>query len=207
MGDKVNTLGSLCTGVAGRSLSRRGIGCTYVVCGNAGYCMVACADPEQRLASCIILLQNKVPSATPFRRRFLHFPMLPGYAQVSPDEQGAAAQRRVLLAAGCQRILEETASGGRWNRPQLQELLGQIRKDDVSRRASRTCYTMEHPGEAGAESRSLADSIDTQPLSKEIIRLIGDPPMRRGNREAGGTPQAHNRGCAGRYNAKAAPSK
>ena len=54
-------------------------------------------------------------------------PYLIGYARVSKgDEQSNAAQRRALDAAGCRRVFEETASGGRWDRPRLQEMIGQL---------------------------------------------------------------------------------
>ena len=42
-----------------------------------------------------------------------------GYARVSKgDEQNNALQTKALKAAGCRRIFEEAASGGRWDRPQ-----------------------------------------------------------------------------------------
>jgi len=59
-------------------------------------------------------------------------PYLIGYARVSKgDEQSNAAQRRALDAAGCKRVFEETASGGRWDRPKLLEMIGQLREGDV----------------------------------------------------------------------------
>ena len=59
-------------------------------------------------------------------------PYLIGYARVSKgDEQSNAAQRSSLEAAGCKRIFEETASGGRWDRPKLLEMIGQLRDGDV----------------------------------------------------------------------------
>ena len=36
-----------------------------------------------------------------------------------------------LKAAGCERIYQEKASGGRWDRPELNRLLDQLRKGDV----------------------------------------------------------------------------
>ncbi|HDT6517189.1 TPA: recombinase family protein, partial [Citrobacter freundii] len=35
-----------------------------------------------------------------------------------------------LKSAGCELIFQEKASGGRWDRPELQRLLQQLRKDD-----------------------------------------------------------------------------
>ena len=44
--------------------------------------------------------------------------MLIGYARVSKgDEQSNKAQARALSEAGCARVFEEKASGGRWDRP------------------------------------------------------------------------------------------
>jgi DNA invertase Pin-like site-specific DNA recombinase len=58
--------------------------------------------------------------------------MLLGYARVSKsDDQDPAAQVRALEAAGCRRIFRETASGGRWDRPELHRLLDQLREGDV----------------------------------------------------------------------------
>jgi DNA invertase Pin-like site-specific DNA recombinase len=44
--------------------------------------------------------------------------LLLGYARVSKgDEQTNALQTRALRAAGCRRLFEEAAAGGRWDRP------------------------------------------------------------------------------------------
>ena len=59
-------------------------------------------------------------------------PYLIGYARVSKgDDQSNATQRRALDALGCKRVFEETASGGRWDRPKLLEMIGQLREGDV----------------------------------------------------------------------------
>ncbi len=59
-------------------------------------------------------------------------PFLLGYARVSKgDEQSNAAQAAALTKAGCRRVFEEAASGGRWDRPALQEMLRQLRENDV----------------------------------------------------------------------------
>jgi DNA invertase Pin-like site-specific DNA recombinase len=48
--------------------------------------------------------------------------MLIGYARVSrADEQDTALQKCALKEAGVEHIFEEKASGGRWDRPQLQK--------------------------------------------------------------------------------------
>lgn len=59
-------------------------------------------------------------------------PYLLGYARVSKgDDQSNAAQLAALERAGCARLFEETASGGRWDRPVLQDLMRQLRPGDV----------------------------------------------------------------------------
>ena len=55
-----------------------------------------------------------------------------GYARVSKaDDQDTAAQVGALKAAGCTRVFEEKASGGRWDRPELHRLLDQLRQGDT----------------------------------------------------------------------------
>ena len=49
--------------------------------------------------------------------------MLVGYARVSKaDDQDTAAQVKALRQAGCKRIFEEKASGGRWDRAATSQL-------------------------------------------------------------------------------------
>jgi resolvase-like protein len=83
----------------------------------------------------------------PPRRRLLHKPvvfangvatrlhntfMLIGYARVSKiDQQDTRAQVKALKEAGCKRIFEESASGGRWDRPELHRALDQLREGDI----------------------------------------------------------------------------
>ncbi len=43
--------------------------------------------------------------------------MLIGYARVSTQDQDSSAQMATLEKTGCERIFQETASGGRWDRP------------------------------------------------------------------------------------------
>src|SRR5215471_21379441 len=58
--------------------------------------------------------------------------LLLGYARVSKgDDQTNALQARALRAAGCRRIFEEEASGGRWDRPELQRMLDHLREGDA----------------------------------------------------------------------------
>src|SRR3954453_10628856 len=56
-----------------------------------------------------------------------------GYARVSKsdDTQDTAAQVSALKSAGCKRVFEDKASGGRWDRPELHRLLDQLRAGDT----------------------------------------------------------------------------
>jgi hypothetical protein len=50
-----------------------------------------------------------------------------GYARVSKgDEQNNVLQTEALKAAGCRRIFEEAASGGRWDRPEIRDTVGEL---------------------------------------------------------------------------------
>jgi DNA invertase Pin-like site-specific DNA recombinase len=57
--------------------------------------------------------------------------MMLGYARVSTNEQDTAAQVSASKSAGCEKIFREKASGGRWDRPELNRLLDQLRKGDA----------------------------------------------------------------------------
>jgi hypothetical protein len=54
-----------------------------------------------------------------------------GYARVSTEDQHAENQVEKLEQAGCKKIYKETASGGRWDRPKLQDCLKHLRDGDV----------------------------------------------------------------------------
>lgn len=109
--------------------------------------------------------------------------MLIGYARVSTQDQEAAAQVAALKASGCELLFQEKASGGRWDRPELHRLLGQLRKGDVvvvwkldrlSRSLKDVLVLMEKIVQAGAEFRSLTEAIDTHsPGGRMMMQLIG----------------------------------
>jgi DNA invertase Pin-like site-specific DNA recombinase len=54
-----------------------------------------------------------------------------GYARVSTEDQNLELQRPRLNDAGCGKLFEEKISGAKRHRPELERLLGEIRKDDV----------------------------------------------------------------------------
>jgi DNA invertase Pin-like site-specific DNA recombinase len=109
--------------------------------------------------------------------------MLIGCARVSTDEQDTAVQRQALHAAGCERIFEERASGGRWNRPQLQKLPEQLREGDglvvwkmdrLSRSLKDLLHLMERVAAAGAGFRSLTEAVDTTtPAGRMMMQMVG----------------------------------
>jgi DNA invertase Pin-like site-specific DNA recombinase len=110
--------------------------------------------------------------------------MLIGYARVSKgDEQSTAAQRRALNDAGCARLFEEAASGGRWDRPHLHRMLDQLRPGDVvvvwkldrlSRSLKDLLHILDKVEAAGADFRSLTEAIDTTtPAGRMMMQMVG----------------------------------
>ena len=82
-------------------------------------------------------------------------PYLVGYARASKgDEQSNVAQARALSAAGCKRMFEEAASGGRWDRPRFQEMISQLRDGDLVASGSSTGW---QEGRVGGRRRKLGD--------------------------------------------------
>src|ERR1700709_723921 len=109
--------------------------------------------------------------------------MLLGYAPVSKgDEQNNARQSKALKAAGCRKLFEETASGGRWDRPALHRMLDQLREGDtvvvwkldrLSRSLKDVLHIMERIAEAGAGFRSVKEQIDTTtPAGRMMMQMV-----------------------------------
>jgi DNA invertase Pin-like site-specific DNA recombinase len=107
-----------------------------------------------------------------------------GYARVSKgDDQSIAAQSRVLETAGCKRVFEEAASGRRWDRPKLLEMIGQLREGDVivvwkldrlSRSLKDLLHILERIEGAGAGFRSLTEAIDTATAAgRMMMQMVG----------------------------------
>jgi DNA invertase Pin-like site-specific DNA recombinase len=110
--------------------------------------------------------------------------MLLGYARVSKgDEQNNALQAKALRAAGCRKLFEEAASGGRWDRPELHRMLDQLREGDtvvvwkldrLSRSLKDVLHIMECIAEAGAGFRSVTESIDTTTSAgRMMMQMVG----------------------------------
>jgi DNA invertase Pin-like site-specific DNA recombinase len=109
--------------------------------------------------------------------------MLIGYARVSKgDEQNNLLQTKAIEAAGCKKLFEEAASGGRWDRPQLHRMLDQLRDGDtlvvwkldrLSRSLKDVLHIMEKIGAAGAGFRSLTENIDTTtPAGRMMMQMV-----------------------------------
>ena len=110
--------------------------------------------------------------------------LLLGYARVSKgDDQTNTLQARALRAAGCRRIFEEAASGGRWDRPELHRLLDHLRENDtvvvwkldrLSRSLKDVLHIMEQIAQAGAGFRSITEDIDTTTAAgRMMMQMIG----------------------------------
>ena len=92
-------------------------------------------------------------------------------------------QETALRAAGVQRLFTEQASGGRWDRPQLQRLLDQLRSADVvvvwkldrlSRSLKDLLHIMDRIAQAEAGFRSLTEAIDTTtPAGRMLMQMVG----------------------------------
>ena len=110
--------------------------------------------------------------------------MLLGYARVSKsDSQETAPQMRALRDAGCTKLFEEAASGGRWERPELHKMLDQLRAGDtlvvwkldrLSRSLKDLLTILERVDAVGAKFRSLTESIDTSgPAGRMLMQMLG----------------------------------
>ena len=109
--------------------------------------------------------------------------MLIGYARVSTDEQDHALQLDALKAAGCERIITETASGSRTDRIELNHLIENARIGDtiVVWRLDRLGRSLRHLIDLseqlqsrGIALRSITESIDTStPSGRFMFSILG----------------------------------
>ena len=106
-----------------------------------------------------------------------------GYARVSKEDQHTENQIEQLKKAGCERIYTETASGGRWERPELQACLKRLRRGDVlvvwkldrlSRSLSDLLRILQKVDETGAGFKSLTETVDTTtPAGRLMMNMLG----------------------------------
>ena len=109
--------------------------------------------------------------------------MLIGYARISTTEQNLDLQRDALKAAGCVKIIEDTASGGKVQRSGLDRALELLRQGDtlVVWRLDRLGRTLRHLIELiteledqGIGFRSLQEAIDTtSPGGTLVFHIFG----------------------------------
>jgi DNA invertase Pin-like site-specific DNA recombinase len=107
--------------------------------------------------------------------------MLIGYARVSTIDQNLALQLDALKKAGCQKIFEDKASGGKVDRPGLQSILNFAREGDTVLvwRLDRLGRSLKHLiemvtqlNERGIGFRSLQESIDTTTSGGKLVFQI-----------------------------------
>jgi len=86
------------------------------------------------------------------------------------DNDTLSVQRQALQDAGCQRLVEDLASEGRGDQPELRRLLEELSPGDVvvvsqldglGRSLQEVVRLLQRIGAAGAGFRSLAEAIDT----------------------------------------------
>src|SRR6516164_7262303 len=105
-----------------------------------------------------------------------------GYARVSTEEQNGDGQVTELKKV-CDKVELEYASGGRWDRPCLQNILRGIKGGDVlvvwkldrlTRSLSDLLSILKTLQERGAGFRSLTEAIDTTtPVGRMLAGVLG----------------------------------
>lgn len=104
--------------------------------------------------------------------------MIFGYARVSTDDQNLDAQTDALTVAGAERIFADKISGSIAKRPQLDQLLDQLRPGDVitvtkydrlARSLRDLLDIVEVIKERGGGFRSLAEDIDTTTPAGRLV--------------------------------------
>jgi len=109
--------------------------------------------------------------------------MIIGYARVSTTEQNLDLQRDALKRAGCEKIIEDTVSGGKVQRPGLERVHDALRSGDVlavwrlDRLGRSLKHLIEPMSELDAERigfQSVTESIDTTtPGGKLVFHIFG----------------------------------
>lgn len=110
--------------------------------------------------------------------------MIFGYSRISKgDDQNSKLQLDALENAKVEKVFEETASGGRWDRPKLHKMLDQLRPGDIivvwkldrlSRSLKDLLVIMERIDNADAGFKSITESIDTTtPAGRMMMQMVG----------------------------------
>lgn len=104
--------------------------------------------------------------------------MLLGYVRVSTDDQHLDLQRDALAKAGCERVFEDTASGGKTERIGLAALLSALRTGDtvviwrldrLGRSLKDLIQLVEKLDAMGVGLRSVQESIDTASTGGRLV--------------------------------------
>ena len=105
--------------------------------------------------------------------------MLVGYARVSTDDQDMIRQTFQLRGVGCEKIYQETLSGTKKNRPEMEAMLDFIREGDIvvvceltriSRSTKDLFALVEKIEEKGAKIKSLKESwLDTTSAHGKLL--------------------------------------
>jgi DNA invertase Pin-like site-specific DNA recombinase len=104
--------------------------------------------------------------------------MLIGYARISTTEQNLDLQKDALLAAGCQRLFTDVASGAKAQRPGLVDALDHCRPGDVlvvwkldrlGRSLPHLVETVRNLAAQGIGFKSLRENLDTTTSSGKLI--------------------------------------
>src|SRR5215471_15349044 len=108
--------------------------------------------------------------------------MVIGYARVSPEQQDPNGQVHALEKV-CDQVRKEYASGGRWNRPELQHILCHIKAGDIlvvwkldrlTRSLSDLLTILKRLEQVGAGFRSLTEAIDTtMAVGRMLTQVLG----------------------------------
>nr|WP_019587536.1 recombinase family protein [Deinococcus apachensis] len=102
---------------------------------------------------------------------------------MSTDDQTTASQLGALKQAGVLKIYQETASGGRWDRPELHRMLDFLREGDtvvvwkidrLSRSLADLVRIMKLIDQRGAALKSLTEPIGTTTaVGKAMMQMVG----------------------------------
>lgn len=105
-----------------------------------------------------------------------------GYARVSTSEQNGNGQVAELEKV-CDKVELEYASGGRWDRPALQNILRGIKAGDVlvvwkldrlTRSLSDLLQILKRLEEVGAGFKSLTEGVETvTPAGRMMLQMLG----------------------------------
>jgi DNA invertase Pin-like site-specific DNA recombinase len=103
-----------------------------------------------------------------------------GYARVSTEDQDLNSQAQLLRREGCLQIFQETQSGKRKDRPELDKMLKELKRGDVvvvckldrlGRSLSHLLSIIEWFKQEGIGFKSLGESMDT--TSAQGMMLFG----------------------------------